>query len=224
MTEEFPNEDRLNQLRDKQITADERLRNFYLPYFGNEEDTQAFIERCLSQDMTRQIMLMTQWYGELADKMKGVYMSAQNLQVLFLTILAEAIAKISKDFHEDRESEKHFLLFFEYLSEQDKRELLRGFHELVFPRDRTLQAILRMLYQIRCELVHNGIFFDFFFCDNAENPIPIIHVGITKGEDGRKRKISLEVGISYSEFRNIIVRTSINLIDYCLSPPSPPHP
>lgn len=200
---------KLNKARDTDILNDEEIRKFYLPYFSNDPNkVQAFIKKCLKRDKTRKMLLLTQWLTEIADKIPSASKSgAGNLQIVFLITLAESVAKYSDNYTKEGDSKKFIDTFFTFLSSGDKEILVSKFKTINSQKSK-LKCIIGDFYDIRNRAVHNGIFFDFFFRGDCTTM-----ASIRRGKKNKKRAVVMENDLDYNTFKEIIVRSSIKIIE-----------
>ncbi len=112
----------------------------------------------------------------LADRIDEVARGRPALQVFFYLVAAEAIAKIFVGFDKEGESRKHVHMFFEKLCNDDHRSVLgktfTGSSGLLPVEGEVSTGWLSVpeavdkLYDIRCDVVHKGEYFDFALPDS----------------------------------------------------------
>jgi len=123
------------------------------------------------------------------------------LQVLFIIMCAENISKLYHDYHKSGKSFGYTKKFFyQFLSDTDKETLGNGFADL---DDRMmaplgLKKTIKMLYAMRCDVVHEGKYYGFSF----RTDMNIINT-----------KPNVESRIKFSTLRNIVVRGCIRAIE-----------
>lgn len=180
----------------------EKWIEFYEPFFPTRDAAARFVAACeATADTTRSPMLMmhqTQRLVSLADEVVKIC-SRDSLRLLFLVICAENIAKLQDGYGLEGKSKFYTRKFFDqFLSTRDKSQLEMGF---VKEDPRGLDRLLGLteavdhLYAVRCDVVHEGRYWEFFF-----------------STDGYPHySISSPVGtkIGYSQLRDMIVRASI---------------
>ncbi len=178
---------------------------FYRPFFRSEEDTQAFVAplETLSQRDQRHpakiMMHQTQRLVSLADDLPRIRKGNETLRLLFLMICAEHIAKLAANFTQDGFSRAYVQKFFSwFLSIEQQRLLSVG----ISRHDRTplsLQGAVDALYDVRCDVVHEGKYWGFHF------------------HDGRTAMLNCEpdviVSLTLAEFRSLVVQGCINAIE-----------
>ena len=122
------------------------------------------------------------------------------LQVLFLVMCAENIAKLHDGFSGEGKSRHYVQRFFDsFLSQTDKDVLSYGFTlntDKLPPIGFTKSVDL--LYDIRCDVVHEGNYTDFAFHDGQMQMV--------------NTKPDVIANISLVRIRDIIVRGCINAI------------
>ncbi len=199
------------------LLEDKDLHNFLEPILHAKSDREDFIKKCLKKISTRRMLLRAQWYTEIADDQQKIRQGRPALRILFLLGLAEALAK-KRIGNQHLESFKAIQEFFKYISVSDRNVLQTSFKRtLLHPRQPMLRfsSILRILYDIRNRAVHGDDFFSFSLMDK-ERKKEHAHFSsfglITSGYLGprkRKKRISLDIKLTYEELRDIFRRTAI---------------
>ena len=211
----------------KELTENADLNNFLNPFFDSETDRKKFIKRCLIKLKTRRMLLRTQWYTEIADGLNKVRSNRPALQIIFLMSLAEGVARLRTG-NNSVDSKKMIIAFFKLTSAKDKKLLAQKFQRaLVSIKHHKLRfsSAVNILYNIRNKAVHGDDFYSFSLLNEQRKKEYInggyTHYGVmTTGLLGKKRKrrVSLDISLTYKELRNIIVRTALenirNLFQY----------
>lgn len=187
--------------------------NFYLPYFPTETEARDFVEACeqlLPPNNTAKILMhQAQRLISLSDEILQIRPHTDSLRLLFLLMCAENIAKLHYGFTGEGHSRNYVRRFFkDFLSDNDKARLGAGF------RDNSASAHLLptlgldravdMLYEIRCDVVHEGKFWGFAFHDGT--------MSIVNTDPDVIADITFEI------LRDIVVRGCINAIRSKLLP------
>jgi hypothetical protein len=144
--------------------ADIDYTAFFLPAFPNQEDAKAFVNsvEAISADVSKAKIILHQaarmlW---LADRIEEVAAGRPALQVLFYLIAAELVAKIVFKFDGEGESRRYVRRFFEEVcSDQQQAVLKRAFKK--DGASLTLREAIDRLYDVRCDVVHEGMYFTF---------------------------------------------------------------
>jgi hypothetical protein len=188
--------------------------NFYRPHFHSQKEVEESVEACeklrpLAPNHVAKIMMhQTQRLVSIADELPKLRPHQEPLQVLFLIMCAENIAKVHDGSSGEGKSRHYVQKFFaNFLSQTDKDVLGCGF------RDNTgvgLPAIgfskaVDLLYGIRCDVVHEGNYTDFAFHDGCT---PMVNTNP-----------DVIAEIQFVEVRDIVVRGCINAIKDKLSQP-----
>jgi len=205
-----------------EILADPALHKFLEPEFPNEPERADFIKRCLKKLTARRMLLLAQWYIELADHQSKVKESRPALNIIFLIAMSEAIAKM-KTRNSKLGSLKAIQTFFRPIRPEDKEHLQRTFQRsLSSTKHHALRfsSIIRILYGVRNEAVHGGDFYGFSLYEGPKPPKDhvIRHYGLltfatmTSRTRKTKSKIALDLQLTYSELRDIFRRTAIENI------------
>lgn len=206
------------------LLEDKNLHNFLQPVFNSRSGRAVFIRKCLRKISTRRMLLRAQWCTEIADDQGKIRQGRPALRIIFLLGLAEALAK-KRMGNRSLQSFKAIKEFFRYISASDRNILCTSFKRtLLRPRQPTLRftSILRMLYDIRNRAVHGDDFFSFSLMDEdtKKEQAPYSSFGlITSGYLGsryRKKRVSLDIKLSYEELRDIFRRTAIANIESLL--------
>lgn len=203
----------------KEISTDEDLHKLLQPFFIDKSEGNNFIKKCLIRLKTRRILLLLQWYIEIADDMKKVKQNRPALCLVFLMSLAESVARqrmvVSNNY-----SLATISKFFECISQEDKESLQRGFKRaLLGPKTHTLRfsSIVRILYDIRNKAVHGEDFWSFNLLKKEEKEkyqqeryasYGMITSG-SLGKRGKKKRVSLDIALTYEDLRDIFLRTAI---------------
>lgn len=141
------------------------------------------------------IMHQTQRLVTLADDMGTLRPGRDALQVSFLLICAEHVAKLADRFSGEGRSREYTKQFFNRFASHEDRALIRtGFWDLE-QRPLSLDAAIDALYDIRCDVVHEGNYWSFSFRTGR--------YGMLSGE------YDLIAQISLRDFRGVIVRSGI---------------
>ena len=82
-----------NKHMKQMLAQDESSLSFWLKYFPTRNDASNFIRKCLRKLLTQRMMLIAEWYVNIADNMPKIHDSRPALQLIFLIALAEGVAK-----------------------------------------------------------------------------------------------------------------------------------
>jgi hypothetical protein len=141
------------------------------------------------------MMHQTQRLVSLADDLPAIRKSNETLQLLFLLICAENIAKLADDFAEDGKSRAYVQNFFTwFLTTEEQNQICTGITKHGF-QPSTLHEAVGALYDVRCDVVHEGKYWGFHF-RGTQDPI------LNKEPD-------VIVSLTLSEFRRIVVQGCI---------------
>jgi hypothetical protein len=164
---------------------------FYKPMFADEDAARAFVEPlealCTGDPRhpAKIMMHQTQRLISLADDLPSIRRNNETLQLLFILICAEHIAKLFKDFAGEGKSRAYVLNFFKwFLSADQQQQLCDGItkHDH-YPL--SLREAVGALYNVRCDVVHEGKYWGFHF-RRGDDPIlnyePDVIVSLTLAE------------------------------------------
>lgn len=185
--------------------AMEKWLAFYEPFFQDMEETSRFvnlIENYSANDPMHPAKIMihqTQRLVSLADDLPKIRPKRDPLQLLFLTICAEHIAKLHDNFTQEGKSRAYVQRFFRLLvSQTDQNILTCGIIHRSPRRMLNIKEVADLLYDIRCDVIHEGMYWGFFF--RYEN-ITMLNIN---------PKVTVKIGLS--DLRYIVVRGCINAI------------
>jgi hypothetical protein len=179
--------------------------DFYENLFPSREAAIVFVEglesitdRADPQHRAKIMMHQTQRLISLADDIIQVRKGRESLQLLFILICAENIAKLFHNFDDEGYSRAYVRRFFlEFIAEDDRTTLENSF----FTHDNNplnMQAVADCLYSVRCDVVHEGQYWGLNFHD-GDTPILNTDPDVT-------------IHITLAEFRAIVVRGCIRAI------------
>ena len=179
--------------------------DFLTPFFSNRDNAREFIEPLEALQLEdpshpAKIMLhQTQRLISISDDLTVIRKGKESLQLAFLLICAENIAKMHDNFHDEGSCRAYVRRFFEqFVLDEDRHVLEVSFttHDLK-PLD--LRAIVDALYAVRCDVVHEGKYWGFQFNDGKT---PILNVDP-----------DVIVSITLGQFRDIIIKGCIRAIN-----------
>ena len=184
--------------------------DFYESFFPTRADAQAFVEalEALDADAPRHrakiMMHQAQRLVSLADDLAQIRPGKESLQLLFLIICAENIAKLFHNFDDEGQSRAYVRRFFdEFVIGNDRDTLERSFVAEDFVA-LNLQQVVDTLYSVRCDVVHEGQYWGFQF------------------HDGKTRMITgdpvVTVSLQLTALRDIVVRGCIRAINEYAAP------
>lgn len=142
------------------------FEQFYQPAFPDAAAAQAFVscvERIPAEQSKAKIVLHQAarmlW---LADRIEEVARGRPALFILFYLIAAEAVAKLVVRYQGEGESRRHVRLFFEDICSARHRGILaNAFTTGVGTAALTVRETVDLLYDVRCDVVHEGQYFTF---------------------------------------------------------------
>jgi len=187
----------------------EKWIEFYRPFFGSDEEVKSFVKRCEElppENNTAKIMMhQTQRLVTIADDIIKIKPGRYSLQILFLIICAECIAKLFDGYKEEGKSKQYVKSFFDkFLSNKDKRGFEDSFSD-VNMNNLGFDKTVELLYEIRCNVVHEGKYWDFTF---NENDCPMLSIIDSQ---------TITVYLSYQDLRGFVIRGCIGAISDKLS-------
>lgn len=158
---------------------------FYTPAFGgNEENTRKFLDSLESLPADRRLPKVVLHQAArmiwLADRMDEIAKGRPALQVLFLLIAAEAVAKMVFGYANEGQSKRYVHRFFgEICTDHHRSKLDKSFaYTSIGPFLTSVEAI-DLLYRVRCEVAHEAMYYQFHLRDEADSTPHLTSVGAT---------------------------------------------
>jgi len=195
---------------------DKKLIQFLKPFFENNEDkAQSFIEKCLAKKKTLRMLNRLHWLTEVADGLEKVKKGRPALKLVFLITIIESIAilRLGKKKTKNLSSLTIIKDFFQFISEKDKTTIRLKFKRtLLSIKHHTLRfsSIIKIFYNVRNSVVHEGDFYSFSFQNEKSKQEDAEQMTYGKlGTRKRKRRVCLDLKLTYEEFRDIVIRTAI---------------
>jgi hypothetical protein len=183
----------------------ENWLNFYRPFFPSEEALQGFVVACEQltppDNLAKIVMHQCQRLISLSDEIANIRPNREALQLLFLMICAENISKLHDSFEEEGQSRRYVRKFFDdFLDENDKDTISIGFtdHSIQPMLNLSFRDAIDMLYDVRCDVVHEGNYWGFMFHDGQ---IPVLN-----------NDPDIISNITFDQLRIIFIRGCINAI------------
>jgi hypothetical protein len=174
--------------------------DFYAPAFSNPADARKFVAtvKSLNGPAAAKIALhqgaRMVW---LADRMEEVAAGRDALQILFYLIAAEAVAKIVFGFKGEGKSRYHVQRFFKEICLDRHRVLLSKALEMVPEQFLTWEQTVDKLYDVRCDVVHEGQYFGFHL-KPEDSTFPLL-------ADSAEPSLNLVAHVSALKLRQIVL-------------------
>jgi len=180
--------------------------SFYCPHFESMKAADDFVRECedlqpsTPKHIAKIMMHQTQRLVSIVDDLPKFRPHNEPLQLLFLLMCTENIAKLHDGFLGEGKSRYYVNRFFEkFLSNSDKDALSYGFTANVDPLSSIgFNKAVDLLYDIRCDVVHEGNYTDFAFHDGQMAMLNI--------------NPDVTAEIQFVGVRDIVVRGCINAI------------
>ena len=146
---------------------------FYRPFFAAPEDAEQFVAACEAKsppDLAAKIIMhQAQRLISIADDLPQIRPGQEALRLLFLLMCAENVSKLQQGYSGEGESRRYVNRFFvDFLEGPDKTMLSAAFTR----NDELLSAVsfddaVGLLYDVRCDVVHEGNYSGFVFHDGT---------------------------------------------------------
>jgi hypothetical protein len=186
--------------------------DFFMPFFDSREATGNWVARCEAltppQNVAKIMMHQTQRLISLADDLPKIRPHKEPLQLLFLLVCAEHVAKLHDGFSGEGKSKAYVHRFFETLViGADRQTISTAFVDLTdhLHRPLSLEEAVDLLYDVRCDVVHEGKWWGFAFHDGT---MPMVNV-----------EPNVEARITLLRLRDVIVRGCIQAVSVKLTTP-----
>jgi hypothetical protein len=154
------------------------------------------------------MMHQTQRLLSLSDDIQQIRPQREGLQLLFVLICAEHIAKLHDGFTKEGRSRHYVHYFFDtFLSYTDQKKIEDGFidNEDKLLRPLGIKKAVDVLYDVRCDVVHEGKYWGLFFHDGRT---PMLNT-----------EPNVNIFIQFTEVRDIVARGCIKAIRNKIEPP-----
>ena len=180
--------------------------SFYRPHFPSQLAAEQFVEACENLEPSRAnhvakiMMHQSQRLVSIVDDLPKFRPHQEPLQVLFLLMCVENISKLHDGFRGAGKSRHYVQKFFAtFLSRTDKDTIAFGF---TVNADRLpplgISKAVDLLYDIRCDVVHEGNYTDFAFHDGQMSMV--------------NTNPNVIAEIRFARIRDIVVEGCINAI------------
>jgi transcriptional regulator with XRE-family HTH domain len=189
-----------------------KLSQFYKEFFTDDKAMEKFIRDILAfkkSNKPRRMINNIERLITLADDIETIRPGKECLKLTFIVICIETLYTLKNiKLHKV----KMVVDFFNnYITVKEKELILnhvkRSFADsrfspgMEFQKDIDLEIFARIIYEIRSCFVHEGNYYDFHF---AHNKVSMMNYVIVKEKENEPREERVyDIGISYSEFRNI---------------------
>ena len=169
----------------------------FLPAFDSIEECRDFYEKLKQVDIVKYMFHQTARMIWLGDKIEmGLAKGRPSLQVLFYLIAAEAVAKTANHFQEEGQSRYYVKKFFEnYCDIEDLGRIKNSIESRTILSDK---SGIDFLYDIRCDVVRQGRYFDTLFPDRVEDIPGTAYIG----------EIFVIVNVTIKEIKLIILKAA----------------
>lgn len=143
----------------------------FLPAFNSIEECREFYEKIKQTDISRYIFHQTARMIWLGDQIElQLAKGRPSLQILFYLIAAEAVAKIADNFKEEGQSRQYVKKFFENYCNTEDLEKIKNSITLGSEVIQGNKTGIDFLYEIRCDVVHKGKYYEIFFPETVKAP------------------------------------------------------
>lgn len=144
----------------------------------------------------------------IADDLPEIRPHAESLQLMFYTVCAEHLAKLHDKFNGEGRSREYVRRFFKnFVTSGDRGTLAAAFtdHTDHLMRVLPFERAVDLLYDVRCDVVHEGNYWGFAFHDGST---PMLNTDP-----------DVIVNIRLDDLRTIVIHGSINAVTERLNVP-----
>lgn len=201
-----------------EISKDKVLISIIQPFLEKDEDPKGFIVKSLENRKGRSIILRLKWFLEIANGIEEIKPGRPALKLIFIMALIEGVSRIKEE-NDDLKSIDAINKFFELTNEDSKKYILENFKSTITEKKEiTFDDFLEIIYDIRSRAVHGNTFWEFSFMDkDTKEKEPdyfsfVISGYLKSKEDSKKKRITLDIKLTYDEFEKIIIDTVIRNI------------
>lgn len=219
----------LSQLEEKYLLE---TKEFYYPYFSNEDSLDLFINHIFQFDWNdrkpRQMLFQVQRFVTLATEIDKIRPARDGLRMLFLKCCMESLAKLS-----DMKTTAFYNSFATFFSEEGKKHILDNFSlsfiehsengmEIDENFDLSIDDILSIIKAMRDMVVHEGNYWElqFFAYDDdsswltyIETEEPLLSKNTYANESKQLVTYHFETTLKYENFKHYFVEACINFIN-----------
>lgn len=136
----------------------------------------------------------------LADQIDTVARGRPAFQILFYLIAAELVAKITFNFKGEGESKRYVRRFFSEICSDQARKRLGSSFNRTCGKALTCEETVDFLYKIRCDVVHEGMYYTFQLRLPGDTSMQITHVN----------DLSLITDLTITELRHMILEGAVS--------------
>ena len=219
----------LTQLEEQYLLE---IKEFYYPYFSNEESLDLFINHIFQFDWNdrkpRQMLFQVQRFVTLATEIDKIRPARDGLRMLFLKCCMESLAKLS-----DMKTTAFYNSFATFFSDEGKKHILGNFSLSFIERlengveieecfDLAVDDILSIIKAMRDMVVHDGNYWglQFFACDDdstwlthIETKESLLSKSTYVNESKQLVTYYFKTTLKYESFKYYFVEACVNFIN-----------
>jgi len=155
--------------------------SFYAEVFPDPDSAKDFYAKVSSlppaQNAPMIVLHQTARMVWLADQVDEFARGRPAFQVLFYLIAAELVAKLTFGFKGEGESRKFVRKFFAEICDDEARSKLSSSFSRLPYGSVTSEEVVNVLYDIRCDVVHKGMYYAFHLPDERDDTPQMVHIG-----------------------------------------------
>ncbi|MFF0828903.1 hypothetical protein ACFYU8_18235 [Brevibacillus sp. NPDC003359] len=200
----------------------QQQEDFFRTYFQTEADLKRFIQDKwdYTDDLSPRRMLNNVYrLVTLSDDMDKIRPDRRDLSVFFLVTCIESLYQYLTNHPKIQKQEMVIQFFDKHLSAEDRKIVEDSIHFSLFDDETgyhtqiSIEQFALLLTSIRNNVAHEGNYWSFSFNEEGYdgNTISVLDSKLQKDEG--KKTITYEVSLTYSQFRDICIRTFISFIN-----------
>jgi len=178
---------------------------FYTPIIG-QASAESLVKRCQAgppRNTAKLMLHQTTRLVTLADDIVELRPGRESLQLLFVLICAEHLAKLADGFESEGKSRFYVKEFFRQFADDDDKGMLDHAFSTYSLQSLGWESAIDALYGVRCDVVHEGNYWDFNFRDKDTSML--------------NQDPDLIARISFSEFRDLVVRCATRAVERAIN-------
>lgn len=151
----------------------EKWVDFFAPSFSSRKEAEEFVAHYEGMDLDNPLhpakimMHQTQRLITISDDLPKIRPGKESLQLLFLLVCAEHIAKLHDHYDGEGKSRAYVRYFFGNLLSTEQQDVLRTGITNWNRQPSTVKEAIDALYNVRCDVVHEGKYWGFHFNDGS---------------------------------------------------------
>lgn len=148
------------------------IPKYFGEFFGSDKLVHV-IESIVANDneqLSQNILKNSARLSWIADKVDSHAKGRVAFQIMYYAIIAESCAKLADNYIGEGDSKKYVLSFFaKFTAKELKPIVCRAFQKSKSQDFLGVEEVAKLLYKIRCDLAHEGKYFNFFLKESTDS-------------------------------------------------------